>query len=286
MAMFDLAEPRTPGEAFDLLDHGDPAIRPIGGGTALMLMMKAQVFKPIRLVSLRHLGAPFAGYSLSADGAMLRVGAMTTFAELEHSAVVKANFPVVAQTMQTLANVRVRNVATIGGNLAHGDPHLDLPPVWMALAAEAVIVNKDGERVVPVDDIFVGYYETTIADGELIAELRVPIRPTWRSTYVKVTTRAIHDWPALGIAVSAEFEGARIVDLRIVLSAALDKPTRLVAAEAALRGQIPDAATLARAGEAAVAGIDMESDSRGSAPYKNHLLRVHLARAIQSIAGA
>lgn len=284
--MFDLAEPRTLGEAFDLLDHGDPAIRPIGGGTALMLMMKAQVFKPIRLVSLRHLGAPFAGYSLSADQASLRVGAMTTFSELEHSAVVKAHFPVVVQTMQTLANVRVRNVATVGGNLAHGDPHLDLPPVWMALAAEALIVGKDGERVVPVEDIFVGYYETTIADGELIAELRVPIRPTWRSTYVKVTTRAIHDWPALGIAISAEFDGARIVDLRIVLSAALDKPTRLVAAEATLRGQIPDAATLARVGEAAVAEIDMESDSRGSAPYKNHLLRVHLARAIQSIAGA
>ena len=286
MAMFDLAEPKTLGEAFDLLDQGDSAIRPIGGGTALMLMIKAQVFRPIRLVSLRHLGEPFAGYSLSDDGASLRIGAMTTFAELEHSAVVRSHLPVVVQTMQTLANVRVRNVATVGGNLAHGDPHLDLPPVWMALAAEALIISKDGERVVPVEDIFVGYYETTIADGELIAELRVPIRPTWRSTYVKVTTRAIHDWPALGIAVSAEFDGGRVADLRIVLSAALDKPTRLVAAEAALRGQIPDAAALARAGEAAVAEIDMASDSRGSAPYKNHLLRVHLARAVQSIAGA
>jgi aerobic carbon-monoxide dehydrogenase medium subunit len=286
MAMFDLAEPRTLDETFYLLNHGDPAIRPIGGGTALMLMMKAQIFKPIRLVSLRHLGAPFAGFSLSADGASLRVGAMTTFAELEHSPTVKMHFPVVIKAMQTLANVRVRNVATVGGNLAHGDPHLDLPPVWMALAAEAQIVSKDAERTVPVEDIFAGYYETTIADGELIAELRVPIRPTWRSTYVKVTTRAIHDWPALGIAVSAEFDGAHVNDLRIVLSAALDKPTRLVAAEQALRGQMVDHASLARAGDAAVAEVDIETDSRGSAAYKNHLLRVHLARAIQSIAGA
>lgn len=284
--MFDLAEPRTLDETFHLLDHGDPAIRPIGGGTALMLMMKAQIFKPIRLVSLRHLGAPFAGFSLGADGVSLRVGSMTTFAELEHSPIVKMHFPVVVKTMQTLANVRVRNVATVGGNLAHGDPHLDLPPVWMALAAEARVISKVGERVIPVEDIFAGYYETTIADGELLAELRVPIRPTWRSTYVKVTTRAIHDWPALGIAVSAEFDGARVNDLRIVLSAALDKPTRLVAAEQALRGQMVDHAMLARAGDAAVAEVDIETDSRGSAAYKNHLLRVHLARAIQSIAGA
>lgn len=284
--MFDLAEPRTLDETFHLLDHGDPAIRPIGGGTALMLMIKAQIFKPIRLVSLRHLGVPFAGFSLSADGASLCVGSMTTFAELEHSPTVKMHLPVVVKTMQTLANVRVRNVATVGGNLAHGDPHLDLPPVWMALAAEVRVISKAGERIIPVEDIFAGYYETTIADGELIAELRVPIRPTWRSTYVKVTTRAIHDWPALGIAVSAEFAGPRVNDLRIVLSAALDKPTRLVAAEQALRGQLIDQAMLARAGDAAVAEVDIETDSRGSAAYKNHLLRVHLARAIQSIAGA
>jgi carbon-monoxide dehydrogenase medium subunit len=120
----------------------------------------------------------------------------------------------------------------------------------------------------------------------LISEVRVPLRPTWRSTYVKVTTRAIHDWPALGIAVSTEFTGRRINDLRIVLSAALDKPTRLVAAEEVLRGADVDEASLRRAGEAAVAEVDIHSDSRGSAPYKNHLLRVHLARAFQSIVGA
>ena len=177
MATFELAEPNSLDEAFSLLDHGDPAIRPIGGGTALMLMMKAQIFKPIRLVSLRHLGAPFIGLALNDDGSSLHVGAMTTFSELEHSPLVKTHLPVIVQTMQTLANVRVRNVATVGGNLAHGDPHLDLPPVWMALAAEARVVSKAGDRVVPVEDIFAGYYETTIADGELIAELRVPIRP-------------------------------------------------------------------------------------------------------------
>lgn len=286
MLSFELSEPHTLDEAFALLDHGDPAIRPMGGGTALMLMMKAQLFKPARLVSLRRIGGPFVGITLSQDGACLRVGAMTTFSEIEHSVLVQKHLPAVVQTMKTLANVRVRNVASVGGNLAHGDPHLDLPPVWMALDATVQIVSKAGKRLVPVEDIFVGYYETTVGDGELISEVCVPLRPSWRSTYVKVTTRAIHDWPALGIAVSADCDGQHVKDIRIVLSAALDKPTRLTAAEEVLRGVNVDDTSLGRAGEAAVAEVDIHADSRGSASYKNHLLRVHLARAVQSIVGA
>jgi carbon-monoxide dehydrogenase medium subunit len=285
MLGFDLREPRTLDEAFSLLDQGDPSIRPMGGGTALMLMMKAQIFKPVRLVSLRYIGGPFDGYALSAEGTHIRIGAMTTFSELEHSPLIARHLPVIPQTMTTLANVRVRNVASVGGNLAHGDPHLDLPPVWMALGAEARIVGKTNERMVPVEDLFVGYYETTINDGELISELIVPVRPNWRSTYVKVTTRALHDWPALGIALSVQSDRDHINDLRIVLSAALDKPTRLVAAEGVLRGSRVNEALLRRAGEAAVAEIEIHSDSRGSAAYKNHLLRVHLARALETLVG-
>jgi carbon-monoxide dehydrogenase medium subunit len=284
MASFELFEPDTVEEALTLLDQGDPGVRPIGGGTALMLMMKAQLFKPVRLVSLRHLRQPFSGMALSENGGLFRIGAMTTFSELEHSASIKANLPVVVQTMRTLANVRVRNVATVGGNISHGDPHLDLPPVWMALGAEALILNRGGERVIPVEDIFAGYYETTIEDGEIVAELRVPVRPTRRSKYTKVTTRALHDWPALGLAISAEFDGMRVKDIRIVLSAALDKPTRLIAAEDALRGSEINEAVLRRAGEAATDEVEIEADNRGSASYKNHLLRVHLARTVQSLA--
>lgn len=284
MASFELAEPQTLDEALALLDHGDPAIRPIGGGTALMLMMKAQALKPARLVGLRRL-APLAGFSRIDGGARFRIGAMTTFAELEHAPEIKAHLPAVAETMKTLANVRVRNVATVGGNLAHGDPHLDLPPVWMALEAEAVVARRGGQRIVPVADIFAGYYETTIRDGELITEIRVPVRPGWRTTYVKVTTRAVHDWPALGLTVSAEAGPRRIKDVRIVLSAAVDRPLRLAAAEAVLRGGSVDEALLRRAGDAAASEVEIESDSRGSADYKRHLLRIHLARAVLTLAG-
>ena len=186
--------------------------------------------------------------------------------------------------MKTLANVRVRNVATIGGNLAHGDPHLDLPPIWVALDAKALIVGSAGERTVPVAEIFAGYYQTNLANDELIAELDVPVRPNWHSRYVKVTTRAAHDWPALGLSISLDLDGRRVKDLRLVLSAAVDRPVRLAAAEAVLRGRDIEESVLRRAGEAAVGEVDIESDSRGSADYKQHLLQVHLRRAIEAIA--
>jgi carbon-monoxide dehydrogenase medium subunit len=282
MASFDVCEPRSLEEAFGLLDREDPAIRPISGGTALMLMMKAQIYKPLRLVSLRRLGGRFDGCRLSGD--MVRIGAMTTFAELEYSREIRAHLPVVAQAMKTLANVRVRNVATVGGNLAHADPHLDLPPIWVALDAQATIVGPRGERTVPVADVFAGYYETTLANDELVAEIAVPLRGTWRSTYVKVTTRAAHDWPALGLSVSLDMADGKIRDLRLVLSAAVDRPIRLSQAEDVLRGAPVGAAVLAQAGEAAVAAVDMESDLRGSTDYKQHLLRVHLRRAVEAIA--
>ncbi len=286
MLGFELSEPATLDEAFDLLADGDPGVRPMGGGTALMLMMKAQIFKPERLVSLRNVGGCFDGLRIDADQSHIRIGGMTTFAEIERSPMVLQHLPAVVRTMKTLANIRVRHVASVGGNLAHADPHLDLPPVWMAHAASIRIVSKTGERVIPVEDLFAGYYETTLGDGELIGEVIVPVRPEWTSTYVKVTTRSAHDWPALGIAVSANLQGQRVSDLRLVLSAALDRPTRLVAAENELRGSDLSEAALKRAGEAAVAEADIHSDSRGSAAYKQHLLRVHLSRAMHALAGA
>ncbi len=284
MASFDVLEPRSLEETFSLLDPEDPAVRPIGGGTALMLMMKAQIYKPRRLVSLRRLNGMFAGIDLKPDGSAFRIGAMTTFYELEHSPEIARRLPVITRTMKTLANVRVRNVATIGGNLAHADPHLDLPPVWFALDAKVKVVGRGGDRVMPIENVFAGYYETTLANDDLIAAIEVPMREGWRSQYVKITTRAAHDWPALGLTLSVLFEKHDVKDIRLVLSAAVDRPIRLSAAEKELRGATMSDAALSRAGEAAAAQADMESDTRGSVDYKKHLLRVHLKRALQALA--
>jgi carbon-monoxide dehydrogenase medium subunit len=279
MIPFELQEPRSLAEALECLDRNDPAVRPFAGGTALMLMMKAGVFRPTRLVSLHRLGPAYS--KIEATGAEVRIGALATLASLERSAVIQRELPVVARTLVTLSNVRVRNVATLGGHLAHGDPNMDLPPVMMALGAQLVVVGPAGERSIAIDDLYKGYYETVLGGGELITEVRVPLQPNRRSAYLKCTARSADDWPALGVAVAIDPDGDRIGDVRVVVSAATEKAMRLREVEALLRGNVIDARLLTQAGDAAAEEANVVSGARGSAGYKRQLLRVYVGRAIE-----
>ncbi len=279
MIPFELAEPGTLDEALALLDPDDASVRPLGGGTALMLMMKAGVFQPTRLVSLRKIKA-LRRIAVGSDGSLV-IGALTPLSDVEHSAEVGKHAAVVVRTMRRLSNVRVRNVATIGGNLAHGDPHMDLPPVMMALDATIVVSGRGGERILPVEDLFAGYYETVLKPGEIITELRVPAQGSRRAAYLKVTTGAADDWPALGVAVSLRPDGKTMRDVRVVVSAATEKAIRLKSVEAILSGASIDEAVLVRAGDAAAEEAETVSDVRGSAPYKRELVRVYVRRAVR-----
>jgi len=270
LAPFELAEPRSLREAIALLDTSEGTVRPMAGGTALMLMMKAGVLRPTRLVNLRRLGLD--ALEVDAHGA-LQVGAMVTLRSLETSPLVKKSWPVMARTLRTLSNVRVRNVARIGGHLAHGDPHMDLPPLLSALGATVTILGPNGERTCPVENLYAGYLETTLAPGELITRVVVPPLGARRAAYLKCTTRSADDWPALGLAVVLG-DGAA----RVFVSAATDKPTRLTAAEQILAGGL-DERRLSQAAEAA-RELPIESDLHGSAAYKKHLVGVYLRRAI------
>jgi len=254
MAPFELAEPRSLQEASALLDAEDA--RPLSGGTALMLMMKAGVLRPSRLVSLRKLGLD----KIEANGE-LRIGAMTTLRALEKSEAVKKGWTVITRTLRTLSNVRVRNVATVGGALAHADPHMDLPPLLAALGARVVIQSKAGPRTIPLEALYAGYLETTLKPGELITRVEVPQLGKRRAAYLKCTTRSADDWPAVGVAVVLGGED------RIFVSAATDRPMRI-------------------SGESAIADLKIEADLHGSAEYKKQLLRVYLKRAIDEARGA
>jgi len=281
MIPFELLAPKSLAEAIRLLDPDDPSVRPIAGGTAVMLMMKAGVFRPRRLVSLRAIDGELTGIRVESNGE-LRIGAMTPLAVVERSAEVRRGWPVIARTLRTLSNVRVRNVATIGGHLAHADPHMDLPPVLSALGARVTIAGLAGERTVPVESLSTGYYETVLRRNELIATLTVPPLGGRRAAYLKCTTRSADDWPALGVAVALEAEGAALRAASIVVSAATDRPTRLAAAEKVLKGAAADDATLTRAGEAAADELDIVGDLHGSAGYKKQLVRVYLGRAVRA----
>ncbi|MBM3529365.1 MAG: xanthine dehydrogenase family protein subunit M [Alphaproteobacteria bacterium] len=280
MIPFELAEPTSLAAAVKLLDPDDETVRPIAGGTALMLMMKAGVFRPQKLVSLRKIEAKYSGIAASGDG--LRIGAMTTLNAVERSADVKKHAPVVTRTMRTLSNVRVRNVATVGGALAHGDPHMDLPPVLMALGATLTIVGPKGERKLPLEELFTGYYETVLDKNELISEVHVPSQGAKKGAYMKVTTGSADDWPALGVAVVLDADGGAIKSARVVGSAATTKATRLKAAETVLNGKTVDDKLLKAAGDAAIEESEFIADVRGSMPYKRELMRVYVGRAVRA----
>lgn len=280
MIPFELAEPRSLRKAASLLDAEDPAVRPIAGGTALMLMMKAGVFKPTRLVSLRAVEPKYGRIQASAK--VLRIGALTPLSAVERSDEVKRRVPSITQTLRTLSNVRVRNVATVGGHLAHADPHMDLPPLLLALGASVNVVSPNGARTVPVAELFGGYFETTLARNELIAELAIPLHQGRRAAYLKVTTRSADDWPALGVAVSLDMDGSLIKEANVVVSAATERPVRLDGASAALHGTKGDDAALRRAADAAHGEVATIPDVRGSAAYKRELVRVYVGRAVRA----
>src|SRR3954470_17048578 len=260
MIQFELAEPTTLANAVRLLDPQDETIRPVAGGTALMLMMKAGVFRPAKLVSLRKIESNYAAITTDARG--LTIGAMTTLSDLEHSADVRACAPLITQTLLTLSNVRVRNVATVGGALAHGDPHMDLPPLLAALGATVSIASAGGERSASVESLYAGYLETTLKPGELITHVQVPAMGARRAVYLKCTTRSADDWPAVGVAVVLDGDKPTIV-----VSAATDRPTRIASAEAA-------------------ESLKIEGDLHGSAAYKKQLVRVYVNRAIDEARNA
>jgi carbon-monoxide dehydrogenase medium subunit len=260
MAPFDLAQPASLQEAIALL--GAEGARPFAGGTALMLMMKAGVLRPHRLVSLHRLKLSSIE---TGSGRGLRIGAMTTLSALERSPEVRKGWSVIARTLRTLSNVRVRNVATLGGALAHADPHMDLPPLLSALGAEVLIHGRNGQRAMPLEELYAGYLENTLKEGELITHVEIPPLGKRGAAYLKCTTRSADDWPAVGVAVVlGQMRGD---ENRIFVSAATDRPTRI-------------------ADEAAIAGLNIEGDLHGSAAYKRQLLKVYLRRAIDEARNA
>jgi aerobic carbon-monoxide dehydrogenase medium subunit len=286
MAPFELEEPGSLTEALGLLDPEDPAVRPIAGGTALMLMMKSGLYRPRRLVSLRKVAPGLADIRVGPDGT-LEIGAMVRLSELQRSSVVRDFAPVLAETLRTHSNVRVRNVATIGGNLAHADPHMDLPPMLIALDARVRAAGPAGEREIAVEDLFAGYLETVLANNELITSVVVPAQPQRRAAYIKCTARSADDWPALGVAVSFEIEDGIVRDARIAIGAATETAMRLRQAEALLTVRRLDDALLNDVGRAASAEAPVVADHHGSASYKRVLIEVYLRRTLHlALAGA
>lgn len=286
MNRFELVRPQSVEEAVAALDANDPTVRPVGGGTALMLMMKQKLFRPSRLVSLQRLESDLRGIAVADDGS-LRIGAMTPLRDLELSAAVAGAAPVVTDALHTLANVRVRNQATVGGHLAHGDPHMDLPPILLGMGARVQAVSARGARWIELADLFAGYYETTLAPDELITELAVPAQAAdVQGAYVKFTAISNDDWPAMCGAIFFRQEEGKLQDVVVTVSAATEKPLRLTRVEELLTGERPGEALIKAAADLAASEITPLPDIRGSVSYKRELARVFVHEAIQKASQA
>jgi aerobic carbon-monoxide dehydrogenase medium subunit len=281
---FDWEEPDSLEGAIALLASGDETVRPMAGGTALMLMMKAGVFAPSCLVSLAKIEPRHSEIELAGNG-VLKIGAMASLSQLEQSPYVAEVFPVLKRALRTLSNVRVRNVARVGGALAHGDPHMDLPPLLAALGATVAVRGPQGVRELAVENLYAGYYETVLQTGELIESVSLPPLNGAKTAYVKVTSRSADDWPSVNLGVRLEMDGDRIRHARLVISAATEKVMRLHRTEDMLAGERPAKEKLLEAGECAAREVSFLSDAHGSAAYKKELLRVYLRRAVQEACG-
>lgn len=259
----------------------DEDARPVAGGIALTLLLRSGFAPPGPLVDLGGLRAELGGIEQTADGG-LRLGALATLRDLEISPLVAAQAPVLVSALGRVASVRIRNTATIGGHLAHADPHQDLPPVLLALGAQVEGTGPDGDFLRPLDEVLSGYYETTLATGDLITAVRIPAQPPGTvAGYTKTTARTVEDWPAAGVAVSVSVDGGVVSEVAVAVGAVTDRAERRPDAERMLVGTRPTAEQIAECAEAAADGLDYASDQFGGADYKQTVVRVSTRRLLE-----
>ena len=274
---FDYLTPTSVEEAISLLgQHGDNA-KILAGGHSLIPAMRFRLAQPEVLIDINRL----QGLSyVREQGSFLTIGAMAREVALEESTLVQSRYPLLADTARVIADPLVRNLATVGGNLAHADPANDHPATMLAYDATVVAQGPGGQRTIAIDDFFTGLFENSLADDELLTEIRIPIPgPGSGGAYVKVE-RKVGDYAISAVAVQLTVSGGVVSSARIGLTNVSASPMRATGAEAALAGQAPTESVLEAAGQAAAAECDPSPDLRGTVEYKRDLTRVLTKRAI------
>jgi aerobic carbon-monoxide dehydrogenase medium subunit len=277
-AAFDYHAPSI-GEATALLAKLGEDAKILSGGQSLIPLMKLRLASPAHLVDIN--GIPGLAYMREAEG-VLRVGGLTRESELEESDLIRARYPLLHDTSRVIADPVVRNLATVGGNLAHGDPANDHPATMLALGAELVAVGEKGERRIPIGSFFTGPFATSLKPDEILVEIRVPA-PVARSggAYLKLE-RKVGDFATAAVAAQVTLDPGGICDrVGIGLTNVGLMPIKAVKAEAVLRGNKPDETAIKRAAELAAEASEPVADLRGSVEYKRDLVRVLTARALR-----
>lgn len=283
MKPFDYYAPTSLSEALGLLAEQGGRARALAGGTDLLLKMRAGKLAPTRLINIKRL-SELRGLSYDEPWG-LRLGALTTVAEIMDSPQVRQRTPVLAHAAGTMASVQIRNLATVGGNLCNAAPSADLAPPLIALGAQAHIAGLRGERNVALEDFFIGPGQTVLADDELLVGVTVPCAAAGlTAVYLKHTPREAMDIAIVGVAAAVVLSEGVCASARIVLGAVAPTPLRVREAEAALIGRPLEERGIAEAARLAAQAARPIDDVRASAWYRREMVEVLVRRALGEIA--
>ena len=277
-APFEYQRASTVGEAIGLMERLGSSARLVAGGHSLLPMMKLRLANFEYLIDINDLHDEL-GY-ITVEPNQIRVGALTRHRELLESEALGAAFPIFQDAERVIADPVVRNRGTIGGSLCQADPSEDLSAVCTTLDASCVIRGSGGERVVTMEDFHRGPYETAVGDGEILIEVRLPIKPGGSSAYEKVERRA-GDWAVVSCGAAVWMKDGVITDARVGLAAVGPNTTGIPAISQALRGHAPTEDLYAQAGAIAAESCTPSTDMRGSIEYKRHLANELTRRALR-----
>ena len=278
-AAFEYSTPASIKEATALLaKHGEDA-KILSGGQSLIPLMKLRLASPRHLIDINRI--PGLAYIQETDG-VLRIGALARESDLEESNLIRTKYPILVDTSKVIADPLVRNLATVCGNLAHGDPANDHPATMLALGAEVVAVGQKGERRIPVAGFFSGPFATALRADEILTEIRIPVAaPRSGGAYLKLE-RKVGDFATAGVAVQVTLSPNGTCErVGIGLTNVGPTPIKAKRAEAALQGKRLDEGTVRQAAQLAAEESQPTADFRGSTEYKRDLVRVLTARALR-----
>ena len=275
---FEYFAPETLDEAISLLEDHGPEATVLAGGQSLIPLMKLQLALPAYVVDINRI----AGLAdITDDDCCLRIGSLTRESDLDRSEAVQTKYPILHDTTSVIADPLVRNMATVGGNLAHGDPANDHPATMLALGAEVVAVGSGGERVIPVSDFFEGPLATALKQGEILTEIRVPAQPEGSGgAYLKLE-RKVGDYATAGVAAVITVSDGVCQQAGIGLTNAGPIPVKAISAESFLVGKKLDDEAIREAARLASEEAQPSADLRGSEEYKRDMVRVIAGRALR-----
>jgi carbon-monoxide dehydrogenase medium subunit len=278
---FEYFAPATLPEAVKLLSEKGDGAKILAGGQSLIPAMRFRLAQPEILIDINRID----GLSyIKEENGHLAIGAMTREAEIDSSSLIHQKYPLLADTARVIADPLVRNMATVGGNLAHADPANDHPATMLAYNASVVATGPSGERVIPIDNFFVDLFTSSLAENEILKEIRIPTPPAHSGgAYLKLE-RKVGDYAVAAVAVQLILNGSTCQSIRIGLTNVSATPMRAANAEAALAGQPLTEDNINAAAAAAAQECEPSADLRGPEDYKRDIVRVLTIRAINKAA--